>query len=135
MIFEKLSRVVTDEQGNCMIRRALIAGASILAAALAATAAGATTVEIVEVPTNWMPTDYVGSPSGVTVWYVDNLPSGVCQPQQAGNGHLVFTSPSEDEMNRFWAMILTAKTTGHTVFIYYDNVTCAISSFGWQPPG
>jgi len=37
---------------------------------------------------------------------------------------------SADDKNRFWTTIMTGKTAGKKVFVYYDDATWVISSFG-----
>lgn len=73
------------------------------------------------VPTNWKLQDYI---SGVVnAYYVGTscYAGGVSFPASA----------TIDDKNRFWALVLSAKSTGKPVGIYYETVTgnCQITSF------
>ena len=94
--------------------------------ALTTGAANATPVTDTESPLNWRLADYVGGP--VAVFYTGSTASSCSQ----GVMQMPSTATA-DEINRFWSLILTAKTTGAKVGVIYDSVTCLISTF-WLTP-
>jgi len=72
------------------------------------------------VPTAWRLENYAGN--NVVVW-------GAGAPECTGN--ISFdNNGTADDRNRFWATIMTGKTAGKKVFIYYDTTSCKIISFG-----
>lgn len=82
-----------------------------------------------DVPTDWFIQDYIGSPAGVAL-YRAQLPSGVCYNSTAEVTELTFPSTvTDNEVNRFWSAVISAKATGTKLGVYYDNSTCLISSF------
>ena len=102
----------------------LAAGAATLAIATLPSAASAAQVYLIENPSHWRLQDYIPG-GGVAVYYS----SSTC-----ASGALILPSTvSTDEQNRWWSLVLTAKTAGTLVGVYYDNVTCVISSF-FAPP-
>ena len=88
--------------------------------------ANATPVTDIESPTNWRLQDYVGS--SVDVYFTGSAASSCT----SGLMQMPSTATT-DEINRFWSLILTAKTTGAKVGVIYDSVTCLISTF-WLTP-
>lgn len=97
-----------------------IAGLVTLAMACTAGTAVASTSSINGVPTAWRLENYMGN--YVVVW-------GAGAPECTGN--LSFdTNATIDDRNRFWATIMTGKAAGKKVFVYYDNTSCKIVSFG-----
>jgi hypothetical protein len=113
-----------------MIRRFLAGAATTLAMMAAGGGAHAATQYINAVPTNWRMQDYVASV--VQVYYIAGAPNSNCYQSGLTTTALKFsTSASADEMSRFWTMVITAKTVGHAVIVFYDDSTCYISSFAW----
>ena len=100
---------------------AAFASLLVLASAFPASAAEGL---VVASPASWRLQNYIGN--GVTVYYtgVSTCPSG---------GLTFGSGATIDDINRFWTLILTAKATGAQVGVYYDNVTCLISSFYATP--
>lgn len=81
---------------------------------------------VTAVPTAWRLQNYVGG--NVVVWY-----TGVTA---CSSGGLIMPSGSTaEEKNRFWSLIMTAKAAAKPVLVYYDNVNCNISSFGYLEGG
>jgi len=112
-----------------MFGKLCVAGALSLILTSSASEALAAPAEYEDVPSDWFIQDYIGSPAGVTLWRA-NLPNGDCVQSQTGSTYLAFPSTVTDqEVNRFWSSVLSAKATGTKVGIYYDNQTCIISSF------
>lgn len=76
-------------------------------------------------PSAWRMENYAG-PSGVTIWFT----SSPCSAGQVTFG----SSATQADMNRLWATVTTAKTTGRKMFLYFDNAnapaSCPIISFG-----
>ncbi len=108
-----------------MSKRVFCAGMLGLMTFIAPEAGLATQVNLQEVPTNWRLQNYVGG--AMWVYYTS-------APSPCPDGGLQLPpSATSDELNRFWSLVLTAKTTGAQVGIYYDSVTCLISSF-YAPP-
>ena len=76
------------------------------------------------VPTNWRLQNYSGSVAAV---YFTGSP--------CTSGALTFsTGSTQADANRFWSLILAAKLSNHSVFVYYDDSSapglCQINSFG-----
>lgn len=79
-------------------------------------------VELDVVPTQWRLENYVSD--NPVVWYSGSL---------CDNGKLEFDSNATDEdKNRFWAMVMAAKLSGAEIFVRYEDVSdvCDIVSFG-----
>jgi hypothetical protein len=107
-----------------MWNKCLAAGAAALAIATLPTVASAAQVVLIENPSKWRLQDYIPG-GGVTVFFS----SSGC-----ANGVLVLPSTVQaDEQNRWWSLVLTAKTAGTLVGVVFDNSTCVISSF-FAPP-
>jgi hypothetical protein len=73
-------------------------------------------------PATWRLEDYT-SGSDVVAWFTGS---------NCTNGKISFPAgTTQQEKNRFYAMVLTAKLNGKNVGVYYDNTsaTCPISSF------
>jgi len=78
--------------------------------------------------TGWRVQYYVGTNPGVTLY---NTPSS-CASGQLG----LPSTATEDEQNRLWALLLSAKATGQSIgFFYYVNSagSCIIASFYLTP--
>ena len=104
-----------------------IAGMSLLT--LTSSSAWATQVNYEAVPTTWLLQDYIGSPAGVVLWRMP-LPNNNCYNSGVGTTGLSFPSTVTDqEANRFWSLVLTAKAANIVIGVWYDNSTCLISSF------
>lgn len=99
-------------------------GASLVLALTFALPSWSATVGMSGSPKNWRLESYV-SGSGVVLWFTGS---------PCTNGRLDMPNASEAEKNRLWSLILTAKTSGKNVFVYYDNANapaaCPIVSFG-----
>jgi hypothetical protein len=91
-----------------------------IAGALQASAAMAATVSATLVPNGWILENYSGNE--VTVW--TNGTTGACARLNLG------ASWTSDDRNRFWSTIMTGKVAQKTVFVYYDDTTCQLVSFG-----
>jgi hypothetical protein len=64
--------------------------------------------------------------------YVSNTVSAYFTGSSCTYGMLTFPSTaSADDKNRFWALVLTAKTTGKKVGVFYETTsgTCQITSY------
>jgi hypothetical protein len=75
------------------------------------------------VPTNWKIESYVGGGS-VVLWFTGS-------PCASGKLELPGSATATDH-NRLFTSVLTAKTAGKTMVIFYEDTTCVISSFGVQ---
>ena len=98
--------------------------ACVLVASLAT--AHAEMVLVTNSPSAWRLENYPGV--GVVLYYT----SSPC-----ANGKIIFNaSASQADMNRLWATVSIAKTTGKKMFLFFDNAnapsTCSIMSFGLQ---
>jgi hypothetical protein len=76
-------------------------------------------------PAAWRLENYPGG-QGTVLWFT----SSPCT-----NGQVSFaSSATQADVNRFWATVSIAKTTGKKMFLYFDNATapgsCPIVSFG-----
>lgn len=104
-----------------VVRRVLLLLTILLGAPLIAMASS---TQISEVPTNWRLENYPAGP--VTIWFS----SSTCT---SGSLSLPANATASD-INRFWSLILSAKLSGHKVFVYYENASaptsCPIISFG-----
>lgn len=99
------------------LKSALIAAA--LAALLAPASAYATQDLIEAVPTAWRVQDYMAG--GLYVYYTGS---------PCAQGELILPSTSSSDVtNRFWSLIITAKSMGKTVGVYFDSVSCNIASY------
>jgi hypothetical protein len=83
-------------------------------------------VRVTNSPSAWRLENYVGSE--VVLWFT----SSPC-----ANGQVTFNAPaSQADVNRLWATVSIAKTTGRKMFLYYDNASaparCPIVSFGLE---
>jgi hypothetical protein len=78
--------------------------------------------EIKEVPTTWRLQNYV-SGHVVALWYTS--------ASECTNGGLQGPDLTQDDFNRLWALILTAKMSGKRVGVFYvpENGYCKITSF------
>jgi hypothetical protein len=77
---------------------------------------------LVEVPTDWRLENYLGN--SVVSW----LPRIICDN---GMRQLHFdSSATNDDKNRYWSTVLSAKFAGKKIFVIYDKPTCNIISFG-----
>ena len=72
-------------------------------------------------------------------WRLENYPGGTVvawfTSSTCASGQVSFpASATQADMNRFWATVSIAKTTGKKMFLYYENVnapaSCPIASFG-----
>lgn len=74
------------------------------------------------VPTGWRLENYVASHT-VTLWYTG-------APGCMG-GHIEGAGMSQDDYNRLWSLILTAKSTNQKIGIFYTGSggNCTITSF------
>jgi hypothetical protein len=62
--------------------------------------------------------------------YLDGAVDLYFTPSTCGSGLVALgASAPTDSKNRLWSLILTAKTTGKKVGIYYDSTTCFITNF------
>jgi len=93
-----------------------------LLAALCGVAHSATAV-VNAVPTNWKIESYVAGGS-VVLWFTGS-------PCASGKLELPSGASATDH-NRLFTSVLTAKTAGKTMVIFYEDTTCVISSFGVQ---
>lgn len=85
------------------------------------------TSSLVTVPTAWRLENYMGNET--VVW--NTGATGNCSISS-----LSFDSnASNDDRNRFWATVMTGKVALKKVFIYYDDQSCKIISFGLQENG
>lgn len=77
---------------------------------------------ILAVPNNWLLQNYMNA-SGVVSWFTGS----------SCNNGLITLPPSatDDDRNRFFSLILSAKISGKAVGVYYETVSgsCQISSF------
>ena len=105
-----------------------LVGASSVAAALPQAAApratSSTLSNVLGSPATWLLNEYV--PNQVDIWRTP-----ATETCAAGQGHLTFNAAvaTQDDMNRFWAMVTTAKATNRQITIWHDSTTCYISSF------
>jgi hypothetical protein len=68
--------------------------------------------------------------------YVGSGPQLYFTPSSCAQGSLGFPAGTAvDDLNRFWALLMTAKVTGQDVGIYYyvSGTSCLIESF-YLPP-
>jgi hypothetical protein len=103
-------------------KRVSIPAIFVLSAFFLRPASAQTQVLIAAVPTSWLIQNYV--PNQVVLWFTGS---------PCSNGQLTFPSTAvQADQDRLWAMIMTAKATGQTVYLYYINVDggCIIQSFG-----
>ena len=83
----------------------------------------ATVVEVDTVPSGWKLENYPGTGGGVVVYYTP--------AQCMSNGELVLpSSATTDDINRFWALMMSAMIAQQQLFVRYDDQTCIIQSFG-----
>ncbi|AXI01471.1 hypothetical protein [Aquirhabdus parva] len=75
---------------------------------------------ILTVPSGWRLQNYTGG--ALVVWYTT---ASTCT-----TGKLTLPAGNESQRNRFWALVLAAKTASRKVLVEYDDSTCVISSFG-----
>jgi hypothetical protein len=90
-----------------------------LVAAFALPQANAAEAVITAIPTAWRLQQYVGSVA--TVWFTGS---------SCNNGNLSLGAATEAEKNRFWSLVLAAKLSNHSVFVYYETTNCTVTSFG-----
>jgi hypothetical protein len=94
-------------------------------AALGSSAASAQTLTLIEGSTAaWRLQNYV--PNSVALYYTGS---------PCTSGSLVMPSTAvQADQDRLWALIMTSKATGNSVYMYYseDAGVCTISSFGWD---
>jgi hypothetical protein len=76
------------------------------------------------IPSSWQLTNYNDSSGGVTVF---NAGSTCVYGQMQMSASLT----SNDDRNRFWSMILTAKVAGRNVVVRYETSSgnCRITNF------
>ncbi len=91
-----------------------------IAATTQASEASAASIGLTLVPNAWILENYSGNE--VTVW--TNGTTGAC-----ARLHLD-TAWTSDDRNRFWSTIMTGKIAQKNVFVYYDDVSCRLISFG-----
>jgi hypothetical protein len=93
-----------------------------IAAASLALGSVASAGQIEELPTGWRLQNYVGT-HNVVLYYTG---ASDCTAGQM-NG----TGMSQDDFDRLWSLVLTAKATGRPVGLYYDTNggACVITSF------
>ena len=91
----------------------------VLAAALSSGLAQAAQQAIGAVPTAWRLQQYVG---GVMIVYYTG--ASTCS-----NGGLILNG-TDNEKNRFYGLVLASKLNKQGMFVYYEDTTCIISSFG-----
>ena len=75
------------------------------------------------------------SPAAWRLQYTIGGPAGLFYTgSECANGNLSFPSTAvQEDYDKLWALILAAKATGTTVFVYYSysaTAGCIISSFG-----
>lgn len=76
---------------------------------------------IYDYPTNWRLQNYENNSQPVTLWYTGS---------NCDNGHLILpASATEEDRQRLFSLILTAKAANQKVGVFYDSSTCVISSF------
>ncbi len=107
------------------MRRILKAIAATVALALASVSEMASADEVLEVeavPTAWRLENYVAEHK-VVLWFTGA--TGCI------NGNLNGTGMTQDDYNRLWSLILTAKASNRPVGVRYtaDSLTCNIVSF------
>lgn len=93
-----------------------------LAIVMAAATVPAQASQIYESPASWRLENYITS--GVTIYFTS--------APECTNGQLIFGSTVTDVMqDRLWSLVLTAKSTGKKVGIFYSvaNNICYIASF------
>jgi hypothetical protein len=82
--------------------------------------ASADVVSMVAVPTSWKLENYIGD--NVVAWYTEST---------CTNGLIKFSSSATtDDKDRFWAVVMTGKVSGESIFVRYDSDDCSIQSFG-----
>jgi len=83
--------------------------------------AAAATVVMTAVPTAWRLESYTGGQ--VMLWYTGS---------SCANGQLSAATTVQAEMNRLWALVLSAKIAQKNIFVAYDNAIagCPLISFG-----
>ncbi len=99
--------------------RMAISALAILAAAQA-TAAGAATVGLTLIPNAWILENYPGNQ--VKVW--TNGTTGACARLNLNS------SWTTDDRSRFWSTVMTGKVAQKNIFVYYDDTSCELFSFG-----
>jgi hypothetical protein len=97
----------------------ILAGLAAFAAFALPSAAKANQIEAV--PTGWRLENYIDT-HRVVLWHVS--------APECANGYLA-GSLSQDDSNRFWSLVTTAKAAGSRVGIYYNETggVCEIVSF------
>jgi hypothetical protein len=94
-------------------------------AVLAATlgTANATLVFLSAIPNAWRLQDYAGQTGtgNLVLWFTGST---------CTNGQLMINASTEQEKNRLWSTVMAAKVANRHMFVYYDDATCLISSFG-----
>ena len=81
--------------------------------------------ELIAIPTGWRLQNLLAS-DGVCVFHTGHSASCggpyqvLCLPADVTNGN----------KNRFWAAIAQGKALSKQIFVYYEDTTCAITSFG-----
>ncbi|WP_146029829.1 hypothetical protein [Erythrobacter sp. SAORIC-644] len=103
------------------MRKGFIAGATAVILMLSGTAVQAASTMVQIVPNSWRLENYQGN--RVVVW--TNGSTGNCARLD------LHSSWSEDDRNRFWSTIMTGKAGQKMVFVFFDDVTCEIISFGF----
>lgn len=94
---------------------------ALLSAAISVAGPALADVNIEGNPQNWRLQNYV--PGMVNIYY-----SG----SSCLNGMLTFPRDAPDaDKNRFWSLVLTAKSTGKSIGIYYETINgrCNITSY------
>lgn len=72
------------------------------------------------VPSNWRLQNYLNE-SKVVTWFTGS---------PCSNGQLLFSpNTSEETLNRYWSLVLTAKAASKIIGVYYDPMNCQITSF------
>ena len=96
--------------------------AAMLAALVTAPAINAAEAMLTAVPTAWRLQQYINSGgTAETVWYTGS---------PCGSGNLSLGTATEAEKNRFWALVMAAKLSNHSIFVFYETTNCTITSFG-----
>jgi hypothetical protein len=72
----------------------------------------------------WVLENY-GNGGPVVIWYS----GAVCEN---GSQNISLPNPNAGEINRLWTTIMSAKVSGASIFVWYDNKTCSIVSFGFR---
>jgi hypothetical protein len=97
-----------------------IGAALAIASALQTTPAAAENIEVKIVPTPWHLQNYQNN---IVVVFTFGT-TGNCSSLS------VVPNWSDEDRNRFWSVVMTAKIARKEIFVYYDTSTCVITSFG-----